>query len=426
MKFKLSKYILPSIISMVVVGTNANVDGLFIGRILGDDGLAAINIVWPIVAFISSLGTGLGIGGAVIFNRIRGEGRGDTAESVKNTVLVMLGICGLVLGLLFLLLSKPILVLIGAEGPVLTHAFHYALVISAGAIFQVLGAGILVLLRNDHKTYQSMIYALVGLILHILFDFLLAERFVMYGVALSTVISQAVVAALGILTLKIHRNKGICGKYIGEIIKGTAAPFGINFVPSLVLLFTNYFALEAGGVAAVSAYAVMSYAVYTFDYIFQGVCDGIQPVISYCRGSGDMTEEKRALKNAAVVLAVVAGCCIVLTPVLIRIMPVVLAASKEAAKVVETGFWIYALSYPFKAAVKFVCSYYYVIGKGALSSMIVYLDPLLLTPLTLLVLTQMIGMNGVWLSMPVTQILLTLLCIVASSVGNKRKSAREA
>ena len=57
MKFKLSKYIIPAVISMVLVGTYTNIDGLFIGNITGDDGLAAINIAWPIVAFITSVGT---------------------------------------------------------------------------------------------------------------------------------------------------------------------------------------------------------------------------------------------------------------------------------------------------------------------------------------------------------------------------------
>ena len=40
-KFKLFNYILPSVISMVIVGTYTNIDGLFIGNRAGDDGLAA-------------------------------------------------------------------------------------------------------------------------------------------------------------------------------------------------------------------------------------------------------------------------------------------------------------------------------------------------------------------------------------------------
>ena len=53
---------------------------------------------------------------------------------------------------------------------------------------------------------------------------------------------------------------------------------------------------------AVSAYAAMSYAVYTFDYIFQGMCDGIQPIISYCRGAGDSAQERRAVTSAGWIL----------------------------------------------------------------------------------------------------------------------------
>ena len=68
MNFKLSRYIIPSVISMVLVGTYTNIDGLFIGNVTGDAGLAAINFVWPIVAFITSLGTGIGIGGSVLLN----------------------------------------------------------------------------------------------------------------------------------------------------------------------------------------------------------------------------------------------------------------------------------------------------------------------------------------------------------------------
>ena len=75
MKFSLTKYILPSVISMVLVGAYTNIDGLFIGNAAGDDGIAAINIVWPIVAFITSLGTGIGVGGSVIVSNLRGRGK---------------------------------------------------------------------------------------------------------------------------------------------------------------------------------------------------------------------------------------------------------------------------------------------------------------------------------------------------------------
>ncbi len=411
MNFKLSKYIIPSVISMLVVGTNANIDGFFIGRILGDDGLAAINIAWPIVALIASVGTGIGIGSSVILNHIRGEGSKDKAEEVKNTAISVLLFAGLIIGLTLLLCCTPLLKAMGAEGKVLEYAYNYSVVVCAGAIFQIVAAGFLVLLRNDYKTYQSMIYSVVGLLLHMILNFYLVEAMEMRGVALATVISQAVIVILSVFTLDVNKKQKPKLRYIKDILKDSAAPFGINFAPSLVLLFTNFFALKHGGVSAVSAYAAMSYAVYTFDYIFQGMCDGIQPIISYCEGSGDGKQKLRAVKSAGLILFVFSIFCIVITPILIEFIPAILAVSDDARKMMLIGFWIYAVCYPFKAFVKFVCSYYYAIGKRSMSNILVYVDPVLLTPMFLLILTRLFDVNGVWLSMTASQILLSAISI---------------
>ncbi|HIT85470.1 MAG TPA: polysaccharide biosynthesis C-terminal domain-containing protein [Candidatus Ornithomonoglobus intestinigallinarum] len=411
MNFKLSRYIVPSVVAMVVVGTNTNIDGFFIGNILGDDGLAAINIVWPIVAFIVSVGTGIGVGGSVLFNARRGSRKMSEAETAMNTTLVFLAAAGLFLSVLFPFLSERMLALMGAEGAVLSHAHEYALVIGGGAVFQVAGAGLLVLLRNCGKAYQVMIYSVLGLAIHLVLDIFLAEPFGMAGVAAATVISQLAVSVLSIISLSPDRHVKAELSLIPKLAASASAPFGLNFVPSLALLFTNYFALRAGGVAAVSAYAVMSYAVYTFDYIFQGICDGVQPVISYCMGADDKKGEARAMKTSALILAVSSALFCALTPLMIKLMPGLFAVSDDAHRMMNTGFVIYAFSYPCKAAVKYVCSYYYSCGRTKLSNLIVYLDPLVLTPGLLLLLSELIGTNGVWLAMTSAQLILAVLGI---------------
>ena len=90
MKFNLAKYIVPSVISMVLIGTYTNIDGFFIGNATGDNGLAAINFAWPIIAFATSIGTGIGVGGSVTVNTLRGKGLLDDAEKAKRTSLILL------------------------------------------------------------------------------------------------------------------------------------------------------------------------------------------------------------------------------------------------------------------------------------------------------------------------------------------------
>ena len=140
-QFKLSKYIIPTTISMVLVGTYTNIDGLFIGNVAGDNGLAAINIAWPIVAFITAVGTGLGVGGSVIISGLMGEKKHKEVEKSKFTALMLLVGAGLALTVFCLALFYPLLMLMGANGVVLKYAAEYSVIISAGAVFQVVGSG---------------------------------------------------------------------------------------------------------------------------------------------------------------------------------------------------------------------------------------------------------------------------------------------
>lgn len=424
MQYKLSRYIIPSVISMVLVGTYTNIDGYFIGNAAGDDGLGAINIVWPIVAFITAIGTGIGIGGSVMLNNLRGSKNYAGAEQIKKTLIVVLAVFGGVLSLSLTAIHKPLLMIMGAEGRVLEYAENYSVIICAGAFFQVMGAGLLVLLRNENKTYMSMILSILGLIVHLVLDIMLVEKYKLYGVAVSTVTAQVIIMILGIVFLKIKKRTRIGWEYIPDMIRRATAPFGVNFVSSVVLLFTNYFSLKVGGTAAVSAYAVMSYAVYTFDYIFQGVCDGIQPIISYCCGSGDRGAEKHAMKCAAIILAVISAFCILITPILIRVMPGLFAVSGEAEKMIAIGFAIYGASYPFKAAVKYMCSYYYASGRTELSNILTYLDPLVLSPLLLIVLSRAFGINGIWAAMTLAQIVLSVIGVLIMYFKNISKSKK--
>lgn len=423
MKFKLWHYIVPSVVSMVLVGTYTNIDGLFIGNVTGDDGLAAINFAWPIVAFITSLGTGVGVGGSVILNNLRGAGDESGANRVKSTMLAVLAAVGVLFTVLFELTYEPLLKWMGAKGQVLIYACEYSNIVSLGAFFQIMGSGLVALLRNEQKTYFSMLCCIVGLAVHILLDALLVQTYTLAGVGVSTVVSQAVIMILCFVALG-EKGKKFRFEFdktkVLPILKASSSPLGINFVPSVVLLLTNFFAETTAGTAAVSAYAVMSYAVYTFDYVFQGVCDGVQPIVSYCHGAGDREQKTRALKVSAVTALAFSLAFAALTPLLIFGMPKVFSTSAEAEQMMKTGFVIYAFSYPFKAAVKYIGAYYYAVGKTAISNLLIYADPLLFTPLLLWGLSAAMGLNGVWLAMTLSQVCVTAIGTITILIGKKK------
>ena len=361
------------------------------------------------MAFITSLGTGIGVGGSVLMSALRGCGKTSDSENMKKSVLFVLTVFGLIASAVLSAICRPLAGLMGARGNVYKYACDYALVISTTAVFQIVGSGLIAVLRNENKMFHSMIYTILSLAVHIGLDVLLVGKYKLTGVAVSTAVSQFAVLVLCLCTLKIEKSAKINRAYIKDILRASSAPFGVNFVPSLVLFATNYSALKYGGTAAVSAYAVMSYAVYTYDYIYQGVCDGIQPVLSFYTGSGNEKGKKYVMKIAVIILAVFSLIFILITKPLINVLPSLFKVSYTAEKMMMSGLVIYAVSYPFKATVKMMCSYCYATEKFGISNFLTYIDPIVTTPLFLAVLPCFAGINGVWSALTVSQITVTLV-----------------
>ncbi len=90
MRKKYIGYIFPSMLSFLLTGIYSIVDGIFVGRAMGDAGLAAINIAWPLVALIISLGTGIGMGAAVVVSLNMGAGNTQKAKRAEGNALTLL------------------------------------------------------------------------------------------------------------------------------------------------------------------------------------------------------------------------------------------------------------------------------------------------------------------------------------------------
>ena len=115
MKKKYAGYIFPSMLSFLLTGIYSIVDGIFVGRAMGDPGLAAINIAWPLVALIISLGTGIGMGAAVTVSLNTGAGNTEKAKKAEGNAFLLLFAGALLLTFILYLFGTPLLELLGAK-----------------------------------------------------------------------------------------------------------------------------------------------------------------------------------------------------------------------------------------------------------------------------------------------------------------------
>ena len=203
-------HVLPAMLAFLFSGLYTIVDGFFIGQNMGDVGLAAINIAFPLASVIQAVGTGIGMGAAVQIAICRGEGDLRRERRLLGNTIALLTVATLVLTAALMGLSRPILILFGAQGQVLTAGLSYIRIIGLGAIFQLLGTGLTPLIRNYGGNFTAMAAMIAGFMTNIILDalFVSAWGMGMAGAALATIIGQGVTSAPCLISL-VPRLRGL-------------------------------------------------------------------------------------------------------------------------------------------------------------------------------------------------------------------------
>ena len=312
LKRQFFRYALPSMLSQLLNSCFIIVDGFFIGRNLGDIGLAAINVAWPITAFIQAVSLGLGLGGAVRLSTALGRGDKEEAALARGNTLTALAAAGVAMSVGLWLACPVILPLIGAKGELYAPALEYSRMICALALGQTINTGVLPLLRGSHKTIQAMSFTIVGLLGNIFMDWLFIQAFQwgLAGAAVATGSAQILCAVLALPCLLASRELPLRRAdfaprwgMLRRIVQYGVSPFGLSISTSVILLITNLQALHWGGTRGVAVYAVLSYVLGAVIPLVSGVGDGVQPLLSHARGAGEW-EHLAQLRRWGLCLAV--------------------------------------------------------------------------------------------------------------------------
>ena len=131
---KFFQYVIPSMLTFLVNGIYVSIDGFFVGRTVGDVGLASINVAWPLAALILAIGTGIGVGGSVIMSAHSGAGNKDKADKALGNTIMLLIVSSVLLSIFLLLLDKKLLQLMGAEDDILEMGHTYIRIMAYGTI----------------------------------------------------------------------------------------------------------------------------------------------------------------------------------------------------------------------------------------------------------------------------------------------------
>lgn len=405
------RYVIPSMLAFALSGLYGIVDGFFLGNEMGDNALAAINVAYPLTAFLQAVGTGIGMGGAVQFTISKAQKKKENQERVLGTTLLFLTVVGLMLTPFLYFFNRPLLGLLGAEGELLILGSEYMGWISLGALFQILGTGMVPFMRNLGSAYISMIAMMVGAITNIIFDYLLIWiwKYGMAGAAIASVMGQITSFLVCLYHLKRKKERmslsGGLADTVKKILMIGCSPFGLSFAPNLTLILVNRNAIRYGGDFAVTCYAPISYITFTIMLLLQGVSDGCQPLVSLYYGKGDRDKARQIYRMSRNFSLFVGTASFILLYLAGSKAVAIFGTSPEVTGYVTEILPIFLMGMVFSGLSRAIISFFYATEKNGYAYIMIYMEQVLLF-LLLCILPVRAGIMGTWVSVMISQVII--------------------
>ena len=303
-------YALPSILAMIVPASYYLVDGVFVGHFVGAEGLAAINLVYPLIMILIGLAAMVAMGAATHISIHLGARREEAAhQTLVNSLwlLLLLGLLGPISILPFLDHWLALLD-VTPDNPAWQHARDYLTWIGGGAL--LLGTNLVIpyLLRNDGRPRLAMALAMLGGVLNILFNTLLVAwlKLGLVGAAQGILLTAAIISTIGIGYFFTHharlrlRLSDLLPRWrdSGPLLLAGAPTLISNINVGMLLYLHNSQLLAYGSVRDVAGYTVAGYMEAVFVVILQGLAFGIQPLVGRAMGAGRLDEVRFLIKLA--------------------------------------------------------------------------------------------------------------------------------
>ena len=415
----LLKQAIPASIGILVMSLNMIVDTIFVGRWISVMAIAAITVVLPIAFLISSIGMGIGIGGSSIISRALGKGNTNKAFKVfgnQISLTVFLSVLFVAVGTFF---CFPILQLFGAKGAILTPATDYFHVILWGVPFLAFAMMGNPVARAVGKPNYAMFTLIVPAFANIILDviFIKFMDMGMYGAGLATSISYAV-SGLFILWFFLSKNTElkIIPKYFSidfSILKEIIALGGITIIRqgtiSLLIIILNYTLFKYGGEISIAVYGIINRVMLFSLFPVLGVTQGFLPIAGFNYGANNTERVKESIKIAITFGSAIAT----LIFIVIMIFPTELVSlftdNNNLINLTSSALIITFLATPVITIQLIGSAYFQAAGKALPALLLTLLKQgFFLIPLVY-ILPKFFGINGVWMSFPIADVLATLV-----------------
>lgn len=425
------KFSIPSIIAMLLQTVITITDGYFTGNYVGQNALAAINLGLPILYF--HLGTGLciGVGGSVISGRLLGENqRKKSSEVFSQTIATALLVC-VVISVIIFLFFTPVLNILRADDNLSVYFTEYYRIMLFTYPLMVIGTIFGMFIRTDGKPQICMLVSISGCILNGILDYVFVGimEFGIQGSAAASLVVQ-LLTVLAQMFYFMSQKSGIrfrkftFDRNINKRIIFNGFSEFIGEMASAISMFVyNYVLMKYAGAEGVAAFTILGFVVYGYSMICIGFGQGISPLVSICWGAKEKETAFSLRKTTNKILFATGLVTAVVFFITGKYYAGVFGCSNEVADMVASGFQIYAVTFPVMGYDVVNSMYFTSCGDAKSSAIISALRGIVLLLGFTLILPAILGMTGVWLSAPCSEILTAIvsLFLIKKQMSELRK-----
>jgi putative MATE family efflux protein len=421
---KLIRFTLPSIAMMIFTSIYGVVDGFFVSNFAGKTPFSAINIIWPFLMIMATVGFMFGTGGTAIVAKTFGEGNKEKANEYFSLFIYVAFALGVIFAIFGIVFIRPIAVLLGAEGELLENCVVYARIILTTLPFYVLQLLFQSFFPAAEKPQLGLAVTVSAGVTNMVLDAvlvtLLPQEYKLAGAAIATAMSQFVGGVIPLIYF-FRKNSSILrlgkttfdGKAILKACTNGSSEFMSNVSMSVVGMLYNIQLLKYAGENGVAAYGVMMYVSMIFSAAFIGYSIGTAPVISYHNGAQNYKESKGLFRKSLIMIGVF-GIAMVAAAELsaIPLAKIFVGYDAELMALTVSGFRIFALSFIFMGFAIFSSGFFTALNDGLTSALISFLRTLVFQIAAVLLLPMIWGIDGVWISIVVAEVMAVVISAV--------------
>ena len=416
---KLLRFTFPSIIMMIFTSIYGVVDGFFVSNFVGKTPFAAVNFIMPFLMILGTVGFMFGTGGSALIAITMGAGDKERAQRLFSLFIYVSAICGTVIGLLGILVLRPVAAWLGADGEMLDNCVVYGRIILAVLPALILQYEFQSFFITAEKPKLGLAVTVAAGVANMALDALFVGvlRWGLVGAAAATAISQSVGGIVPLIyfgrpnssLLRLTKTK-FDGMALVKACTNGSSELMSNISMSVVGMLYNGQLMKYAGEDGVAAYGVLMYVNMIFLAAFIGYSVGVAPVTGYHYGAGNQEELKGLLKKSLVLIGVFSVGMVALAESLARPLALIFVGyDQELLAMTLRGFLVYSFSFLFAGVAIFGSSFFTALGNGLVSALISFLRTLVFQVAAVLIFPLIWGLDGIWFSIVAAELVAALV-----------------